>query len=503
MVVTLLSSECVLQSGADAPMTPETLSIYFDTSPAIGLLRADHSPFIVCFLYERFKRAHLIDIPHSELLPALAAYQELVHDAGHNALRDKPEDLLRIWSSSEKRWLRRHLEVGRTEALYQLTPHSEAVIEFVSQALQQDLTFVGTESRLRLVMQTFEELSIKASDDPEVRLKYLREEQSRIAAEIEDIEQGGQLKMLAPTRIREQFALAVRLLRELQGDFRAVEDKFKDITRQVQQRHVQGFDARGGILGDALGAEDALKSQDQGVTFFEFVKFIQSPQQQDRLRNIIRQLLLMRELADQTEGLETIRHMVRGLLDEAEKVLQTTRRLSASLRRLLDTRTQQERRRVTDLLRQIRILAAKMCDDPPRHIGFEIDGAIEISAPMSRTDWSPPLKFEQLDLTEHVIDEDLRRNLFLQFQQLRPIDWNAMRRQIRQALEPRGHCTLGEVLHDEPPEGLIDVLGYLQIACDDGHQVRADATEQIVLPDGNLGLMALTIPLVTFVAGGK
>jgi hypothetical protein len=482
-------------------MTPEKLSIYFDTSPAIGLLKADHSPFVVCFLYERFKRAHVIDIPHSDLLSTLAAYQERLHESGHNALRDRPEDLLRIWSSSDKRWLRRHLEVGRTEALYQLTPHSEAVIEFVSQALQQDLTFVGTESRLRLVMQTLEELSIKASDDPQVRLKYLRDQQAHVTAEIEEIEQGGQLKTLAPTRIREQFALAVQLLRELQGDFRAVEDKFKEITRHVQQRQVQGLDARGGILGDALGAEDALKSQDQGVSFFEFLKFIQSPQQQDRLREVIRQLLHMRELADQTTGLETIRHMVRGLLDEAEKVLQTTRRLSASLRRLLDTRTQQERRRVTNLLHQIRIFAAKMCDHPPRHFGFEIEGAIEISAPMSRTDWSPPLKFEQLDLSEHVIDEELRRNLFRQFQQLRPIDWNAMRRRIRQALQPSGHCTLGKLLDDEPPEGLIDVLGYLQIACDDGHQVRADATEHVILPDGDLGLMKLTIPLVTFVAG--
>ena len=253
----------------------------------------------------------------------------------------------------------------------------------------------------------------------------------------------------------------------------------------------------------ALGAEDELKSQDQGITFFEFLKFIQSPQQQDRLRDIIGDLLRMRELADQSEGLETMRHMVRGLLDEAEKVLQTTRRLSASLRRLLDTRTQQERRRVTDLLRQIRVLAARMSDDPPRQIGFEIDGAIDISAPMLRTDWSPPVTFEQIDLTEHVADEELRRELFRQFQQLRQIDWNAMRRRIHQAVKERGHCTLRDLLNEEPPEGLIDVLGYLQIACEDGHQVRADASEEVILPDGDLGLLALTIPLVTFVEGGK
>ncbi len=50
--------------------------------------------------------------------------------------------------------------------MYQLAPHSEVVIEFLEHALQQDLTFVGTESRLRLVIQTLEELLVGSSDDP-------------------------------------------------------------------------------------------------------------------------------------------------------------------------------------------------------------------------------------------------------------------------------------------------------------------------------------------------
>jgi len=483
-------------------MSPDKLSVYFETSPAVLLLKATSAPFVLCFLYERFKRAHTITIAHSDLLAALVAFQDHLQESAFNALRDKPEEYLRDWSSPEKRWLRRFLEAGRSEPMYQLTPHSETVIEFVERAVQQDLGFVGTESRLRLVMQTLEELAIGASDDPNVRLKHLRDEQARIAAEIVEIQQHGHVKTFPPTRIREQFAVAVRMLKELQGDFRAVEEKFKEITRQVQQRQVQGLDARGGILGDALGAENELKRQDQGVTFVEFLRFIQSPAQQDRLGEVIRELLVMRDLADQTEGLETIRHMVRGLLDEAEKVLQTTRRLSASLRQLLDSRTQKDRRRVADLLRQICMLAATMGDQPPSEIGCEIDGPLDLAGPMERTHWSPPVRFEPIDLTEHAVDEKLRSVLFRQFQELRPLDWNTMRRRIRQAVEPRGHCTLGQLLHDEPPEGLLDVLGYLQIACEDKrHLVRADATESVLLPDGDLGLLALTLPLVTFVAG--
>lgn len=91
--------------------------------------------------------------------------------------------------------------------------------------------------------------------------------------------------------------------------------------------------------------------------------------------------------------------------------------------------------------------------------------------------------------------------MFSQLQQLNPIDWNTMRRRIRESTGLFGNRTLGALLHDEPPEGLIDVLGYIQIACEDGHQVCTDAIEEVILPDGDLGLTVLSIPLVTFVAG--
>jgi Protein of unknown function (DUF3375) len=482
-------------------MNPNDLQVQFETSPAIRLLQARNAPWVVGFLYERFKKSHAITIPHSELLSALKLYQERLLEEGIDGLRDKPDEYLRDWTSPDKRWLHRFLESGRDEPMYQLTSHSETVIEFLQRAVQQDLTFVGTESRLRVVMQALEQLLVGASDDRELRLQHLREQQDRIAHEIEEIERHGRIETFAPTRIREQFSLAVRMLRELQGDFRAVEEKFKVITRQVQQGQVKGLDSRGGILADALGAEDELKQQDQGISFFEFVKFIQSPQQQDKLQTVIRQLLKLEVLADQSAGLETIRYMVKQLLDEAEQVLRTTRRLSASLRRLLDRRTSDERQRVAELLRQIRVLVTAMSDQPPRQIGIDVDDALEMAAPLSRTNWSPQSQFEQVDLAEQIVDEALRRELFRKFQQMRPIPWNAMRQRIRLAIERHGQCTLGQLLEDERAQGLMDVIGYVQIACDDGHLICGDAEEAITLTDCHRGQRAVKIPLITFVAG--
>lgn len=96
-------------------MTPDKLSIYYDTSPAVRLLHAANSPFILCFLRESFKRSRAIENAHSDLLAALAIFQERHEESGIDVLQDNPEEYLRDWSSSDKRWLRRFLESGRSD----------------------------------------------------------------------------------------------------------------------------------------------------------------------------------------------------------------------------------------------------------------------------------------------------------------------------------------------------------------------------------------------------
>ena len=88
----------------------------------------------------------------------------------------------------------------------------------------------------------------------------------------------------------------------LQGDFRAVEENFKSITRDVQRQQAESVDSRGEILGSALDAEDRLKEDDQGASFQAFVRLILSQTQQDELERIIAQLDEISDLAKQVEG---------------------------------------------------------------------------------------------------------------------------------------------------------------------------------------------------------
>jgi len=464
------------------------------------LLRSSNAAFVLDFLYQQFKGAGKITIPMSELQAALLDYQEQVHETQPDVLVEKAETYLATWCSGNTRWIHRFLEVSRNEPMFQLTPHTEDVFMFLDRVLQQDMGFVGTQSKLRLVITALVELIGGASDDPNVRLVHLREERARIDEEISRVEREGVVAKLEPAVIRERFATAVGLLRQVLGDFRAVEDRFKEITQEVQQRQVVGKDSLGSILQFALDSEDVLKQDDQGVSFHEFVRFILSPTQQEKLQSIITDLVRISELASQHEGLTTVRRMVPLLLAEAEKVMRTNQRLTATLRRLLDARSASERKRLALLLQEIRALAASCASNPP-DIGIQLDIGLDLSLPFSRTFWNLPMEFESVDLTENQVNEEVRRRMFRALAQMHRLDWKRMRDRVRCVVDEHGSATLKQITDAFPPTaGIVELLGYLQIAQDDGHLISKEESEDVVLctNSSTVRKLKIIIPLIYF-----
>lgn len=485
-------------------MRLDSLIAYFETSPSVRLLRSPNAPYIIDFLHRQFKDPGRLTIPMSELVVGLRDYQDELHCLYPNFLCDKPEQYVSAWCAGDNRWLHRLLEANRNEPVYQLTPHTEDVLLFLDRALQRDLGFVGTESRLRLVISTLDDLVAGASDDPEVHLRYLRDERARIDGEIAQIEQDGVGIRYEPAAIRERFAMAVMLLKQLLADFRAVEDRFREITKDVQWRQVHGQETRGSILEHALDSEDLLKKEDQGVSFYQFVEFILSPIRQEKLQGIIRELGKLEAIVQQTDGLATVRRMVPLLLEEAEKVMRTNQRLSATLRRLLDSRSAADRQRLAQLLTEIRSLAAARAELPPdESIGVEVDVGISFGLPLSRSLWSPPPTFAPMDLTEHAVDDDKRMEAFRVLAGMHRLDWRSMRRNIASMVGKHGTATIGQIIESHPPcAGVVELLAYVQVARDDGHLISRQSTEQVRVRtrDPLRRDLQITIPLVHFVA---
>ena len=349
----------------------------FSTSPAIDLMRSrSHGPYILDFLHEQFKSAQRQVIPEEELRIALADYQETVREGDPTALPDSASQYLSDWTGRQflTRYYQRN-ESGVGDAVFQLTSHTEAALAFVENMMTDELGFIGTESRVRLALEALRELVIESSSDVDERITHLEEERRQLALQIESMRRDGVAPKLDDVQIRERFGLVLDLLRQVQGDFRHVEERFKEITRELQRRQLGEATGQGALVGFALEAETALSEEDQGRSFEAFTRLIFSPERQDEFYDRIDRVTTLTELAAQREGLRLLDSMPTLLLAEATKVMETNQRLSASLHLLLDDRTGDDHRRIRGLLTEIREAATNVADSPPsdNEVGVTLD----------------------------------------------------------------------------------------------------------------------------------
>ena len=478
----------------------ETLRSYFESSPTIRLLRADSAPLVIDFLQQVFKSGESITVGQAELRARLGIYQEELHESDPQILTGPPERYLT--QGVDHGGLQRFLEATSNEPQFQLTRYAEEAIRFLDTALSQGRDLVGTESRLRMVIDTLDDIVRGASADPTQRLAYLRTQRETIDAEIVAIESGKSVQVYRPSQIRERFQTAMKLLKDLQADFRAVEENFHRIARDVQQRQAQGDETRGGILGFALDAEDLMKNRDEGISFYAFVKFLFSPAQQLALTKNIEEIQRLEALVNQHESLSHLRRMIPSLLAEAEKVMRTNARLSTTLRRLLDARAAAERIRLANLLRDIRQTAIQLGKAPDdQTIQLSVDTVLDIHSPFARTFWTPETTFESTTPEIQILDPAEARRIATAFAKMKRLDFRKLRRTIRELTVDGITRSLGEVIsHTRFETGVVEVLGLIQIAHDDHHFIDATQRETLHLPATKdyPHALTLTVPAVTF-----
>ncbi|MEM7477473.1 MAG: DUF3375 domain-containing protein [Planctomycetota bacterium] len=480
----------------------ESLQKFFASSPAVRLLRSPHAFWIMDFLNQQFKLAGKITRPHSELAVELDAYLDqlskdaFVGDAKFDS-RDKADTYLASWCSGSIGWLKRFIDEDATEPHYQLTAEFEKALAFVEKS-SRDIGFIGTESRLRSILEILGNIVSGVQEDPTIRLRQLEAQKAEIDREIALLRSSVKPTAMSKTQVRERFSLACQQLHQLKSEFRAVEDRFKEITRGVQQRILSSGDSRGDILQFALDSEDMLKHGDQGQSFFEFLKLLHSPESQDRIAELVEQLNAIESLAGEHEELLSLRSMVPTLIAEAEKILRTTQHLSVTLRRLLDSRSTRHHQQLSQVLRDILSSAASLAENPPDHLGLEVEVELEIQSPMDRPFWVGTEPFEEVQLAPVENKEEDQRQALEQLVALERLDWQSMRQNVDRLTEDSG-AALAQLLERYPlAAGAVEVLGYLQIAYDDGHQI--DPSIQVELPTkltGELG-RGLQIPNVVF-----
>lgn len=448
--------------------------------PPVKLLRAQNAPLLLGFLHRVFKQEHRVTIPEGQLRTVLEAELEERREAEPLAYPQSATEYLASWCSDAQGFLRRYYGPGSDEPLYELTSGSEKALLWLESL--REARFIGTESRLKSIFNELEQILKYASSNPEERVRRLENELATIRAEIDRIRATGQVAAFTPVQINERYARVLATARELLGDFRQVEENFKRIAREIAERHAQPGVTKGAIVGHMLDSHDALRSSEQGQSFFAFWELLLSPEQQTQFQDAVAEVSTLATLDEENRRNQLLRHFLSHLLREGEKVIESHQRMSANLRRVLDTAHLAERRRLGELLQEIRQAALTVRDRPPADEDFfEVEDFPVVFASLSRPLWLAPdlvasNKSVELDESELGLD-DLRR-----FRNLPQIRLQELRRNVETCLAHDYTVTLQQVLDVFPPRnGMMEVAGYLILATSEPRHFVSDETQTLEL----------------------
>jgi hypothetical protein len=321
------------------------------------------------------------------------------------------------------------------------------------------------------------------SGDSEDRIRRLLAEQVRIDAEIAKIRTTGRVDTFSPVQVNERFNQILTIARELLGDFRQVEENFKRIAQEIAERHTQPGVTKGAIVSHMLDSYDALRESSQGQSFYAFWKLLLSPERQEHFRTAVNQVYALGSLNAELASNKLLRHLIARLLDEGEKVVDSNTRMSANLRRVLDTTHLHDRRRVVELIREVQALAFRAKEAPPTIENFlEVEHHPALFGSFSRQLWQHG---ETVELFGSIENADSRISLadLQKFRNLPQVRLRQLRGNIETCLQDREYILLPQVLAAFPPtNGLIEVLGYVLIATQEKrHFVTDQEYDRIVL----------------------
>ncbi|MBN2532532.1 MAG: DUF3375 domain-containing protein [Spirochaetales bacterium] len=434
-----------------------------DTNPAIKVLRATKCPLILGFLFEVFKKNHIITISHEDLIIALAAYLEEYEPpgTGNGDIFDRSRQLIEEWCNDQNRYLRKYSNAQGT-IVHELTSYIEKVFRWLDNL--QPREYVGTESRFSDILRRLEELVERTQENPEMKIKELEKKKQEIEDEIAEIRHTGEVKTFSRFQIQERFEEISRNSRDLLADFKEVEQNFKKIVEHIYREEIEKNPSRGDILAYTLDANRELRESAQGKSFHSFWNFLIADSGDDKINSLVEKVFDILE----EKSLRIIDNFLKKLkyhLHHAgRRVIDSNHILADKLNRVLSEAGLLQRHRIKELIREIKQIVFNVKDNPPDDERFmEIQGDCNINMSMERPLSFPEHTRETGEITVAPDNQDFI-NLVPLFNHFF-VDKKRLLSNIRKILEEKAKVTLEEILEIYPvKKGLAEIIFYYDIA---------------------------------------
>lgn len=465
-------------------MTFEDLSLQFKTARPLVLLRAKNAPFMLSFFYKVFRESHLTTITNTELRNKLEGYMEdLEYEEKDEELEaatlfddysQKATQYIDKWSNAG--YLQKYPD-DEGEDLHELTSDTIKVFEWIENLQRPD--HIGTNSRFRDIFFKLRGMIEQSTENSELRIQELENKKWEIENEINLIKQGKKPVTYDDTEIKEEFYNLNKMARELLSDFAEVEQNFEQIRKEVQRKYNEKDIAKGSLLVFALDALDEIENKDQGKSFKAFWEFLMDEKKQQEFSQLTEKLYqLLKERDIDFNNDRFLKNLKRFLHASGKKVIDSNRKLSEKISRVLSEKNLLERRRAMELIGEIRQMAFTLTDSRIKEEAFLV---IEDEPDINLID-----RWELNDGREDILDTlfpdgiggamsddvDLK-SLFDQF----TIDRKKLQKNIDSMLSDRIQVTLKEIVDNYGLEnGLSEIVGYFSIASSNDHHIILEET---------------------------
>lgn len=441
-------------------MTFEKIYQLLKSNTTVKLITASNAPLIIGFLFKSFKQSQGNTISNTiierDLVTLLTDYLFTINQ--DEILYPKsPKDYLTDWTNAG--FLRKY--PGNTdEFLFELTPATENGFKWIDSLEKPE--FVGTDSRLKNLVEKLKELSTKTKKDFEIRFKELNDKKKKVELEIADLKEG-KFDVLDERQIKERYLFIEETAKFLLADFRQVEENFRNLDRNFRKKIITTSQTKGKVLEELFQQQDFLLETDQGKSFLAFWEFLLSQSRQDEFEKLIEDVLsipVVQQMQKETFSIDNIRN---NLIDAGDKTKKTTNSLLEQLRKYLEHRSFFENKRIHDnITEMLKIISEKSEIDFRKLSLLELDEIVRIDLIVDRPLFNPPQKIRFTNKNpEEGISTANNDLLFEQFE----INMVELKSKIKSALKNKTHISFTDFVKEfEIEKGVAEVVAYVEIA---------------------------------------
>lgn len=455
-------------------------------SPSVEILKLRNRELIILFLAEQFSEKQTIlssEIIHSRLADYLEFRQIEQDDEAEintfDSFELKAKKYIQNWTN---RGFLTNFQTENGEIFYEISSHTNKTLDWLNSLEKTE--YVGTESKFKTIVTQLKELVEYSNDNKEQRLAILEQRKADLEQEILHLKLGESLKVYEDYEIVPRVNQITIAAKELISDFKEVEDNFKQITKEIYQKHTEGNLSKSEILDFTFNSLDGLKESSQGKSFYAFWNFLLNPNLQKDWETLTQELYATLEHKEIILDDLFLKGMKKQLHSAGQKVYKANDKMAEKLSKIIRetqvSNTKATKKTIQDIKKSL-IAISKSKTTPD--ISLEVDDFIQFNLPFDRKltlDQTPEINYSA---TPKLAESDLTTSEHLEkiFSKY-AIDKAIIKQKLNAILEDNQAITLAEIINKtgDLQKGLPELFAYITIANEYNTTSDSDKKEEVV-----------------------